>query len=141
MKRLARLVASVLGLLTLFCMDMEAKKPAFRNSVWVSEQQSFVADVGTMTETFRLEFGPGKEVVVRESWSLPAHPATYVNPDGTVDMLPGRSSESSSAGRWRYCFGKLTVTLEDGSKNVYHYRDGTLVQTDPTGTVREYRKL
>lgn len=140
MKLWARIFA-VLGLLTLFCMDMDAKRPAFRNSTWTHVQKTFVADVGTMTETFSLEFGSGQEVVLRTVWVMPAHPATYVNPDGTVDRLPGSRSEYTKKGQWRYRFGKLTVTLEDGDKEEYRYRSGTLSLTGPDGMVREFQKL
>jgi len=132
MKQLPYLSAFVasLSLALLSSMSLDAKKPSFKNTKWVSVEEMFVADVGTGRDTTTLEFGPGKDIVIRRSWFLPAHPATYVNADGSVDMLPARSGEYSSKGTWRYRRGKLTVTLDDGSKEEFRYKDGKLIQAE-----------
>jgi len=122
-------LASLFGAIALFFTtncSMEAKKPVLKNTKWVCVKEMFVADVGTSTETYTLEFTSAKECTYTMSWYTPAHPAMYVNPDGTIDTYPARSSEQVSKGTWTYKRGKLTVTLEDGSAKVFTYKDGKL---------------
>jgi len=140
-KNITRIVAfaATLSLLLLSSMDLFAKRPVFKNTKWACVEEMFVADAGTETDTTTLEFGPGKEIVIRRSWFLPAHPATYVNADGTVDMMPARNNEYTSKGTWKYRWGKLTVTLEDGSKEEFRYIKGMLVQKGTEGGVRVFR--
>lgn len=99
------------------------KNPVLKNSKWKAVQEEFVADAGTMTITYTLEFLSGKEVRVYEESYLPAHPAMYMNPDGTVDRMPARSSEHSESGTYTYRRGVLTITTEDGHRAVYLYQD------------------
>ncbi|MBR5735919.1 MAG: lipocalin family protein [Bacteroidales bacterium] len=106
---------------------MEAKKPVFKNTVWVCEREMFVADAGTMTQTFTLKLLPRNECILVSSWYMPAYPAMYVNEDGSIDMHPATSSEFSSNGTWKYSGGKLTVTFEDELEYVFELKDDTLV--------------
>ena len=99
------------------------KNPVLKGSKWTAVQEIFVADAGTMTITYTLEFTSGKDVLVKESTYLPSHPAMYMNPDGTIDRIPARSSESESAGTFKFKRGILTVTVEDGSTKLYFYQD------------------
>ena len=105
---------------------MQAKNPIRVNSRWVATQQIFVADVGTMTETYTLEFTSRKQCTYTSVWELPAHPATYVNADGTVDLIPGSSSRSVSVAAWKFRRGTLTLTFEDGSSKEFSYAGGAL---------------
>ena len=140
-KHIIRIVAfaATLSLLLLSSIDLSAKRPVFKNTKWVCVEEMFVADAGTETDTTTLEFGPGKEIVIRRAWFLPAHPAMYVNPDGTIDTVPARSNEYTSKGTWKYRRGKLTVTLEDGGKEEFSYLEGMLVQKGAVG-VKVFRR-
>ena len=132
--------AAVVSLLFLSCTGLSAKRPVFKNTKWVCVEEMFVADAGTETDTTTLEFGPGNEVVIRRSWFLPAHPAMYVNPDGTIDTIAAMSNEYTSKGTWKYRRGKLTVTLEDGSQEEFDYEEGMLVQKGAVGGVKVFRR-
>jgi hypothetical protein len=131
---------AILSLAFLSSMELSAKRPVFKNTKWVYVEEMFVADVGTETDTTTLEFGPGNEIVIRNAWHLPAHPAMYVNPDGSIDMIPGSSGEHSSKGTWRYRWGKLTVSLEDGSKEEFRYLEGMLVRTGGVGGAKVFHR-
>ena len=135
-----RIAMFFVTVLFLSSIDTDAKRPAFKNTKWVCVEEMFVADAGTETDTTTLEFGPGNEAVIRRSWFLPAHPATYVNADGSIDTVPARSNEYTSKGTWKYRRGKLTVTLEDGSKEEFRYVEGTLVQEGAIGGVKVFRR-
>ena len=140
LKRLVRLGSIAGALFLLASVGLEAKKPVLRNSKWVCEEKQFVADVGTATEITSLEFGAGNEVGIRMVWSMPGHPATYVNPDGSVDYIEGHRSEHLSRGTWRYRSGRLTITLEDGSHEFYRYKDGAFVQQTPYDTEKVFQR-
>ena len=120
-------IGAAILLTFLSCSIMSAKKPVFKKTVWESKQEIFVADAGTMTMTITLEFGSGKDVKVAWSSYLPAHPAMYMNADGSVDRIPASSSESVSKGIWEYKSGKLTITLESGTKSEFEYKAGCLL--------------
>ena len=141
-KPITRIVAfaATLSMLLLSSIDLSAKRPVFKNTKWACVEEMFVADAGTETDTTTLEFGPRKEIVIRRAWFLPAHPAMYVNADGTIDTVPARSNESASKGTWKYRWGKLTVTLEDGNKEEFRYIEGMLVQTGAVGGVKVFRQ-
>ena len=119
-------------------MRAEAKNPPLKNSGWICVHEIFVHDAGTMTETYTLDFTSGKECVLTCKWVMPAHPATYVGPDGTVDIIPERSSESILHGTWKLRGKKLTLNLEDGSTRTYLYRDGKLLDSQPSPEVMEF---
>lgn len=97
------------------------KNPVLKNSKWKAVQEEFVADAGTMTITYTLEFLSGKEVRVHEESYLPAHAAMYMNPDGTVDRMPARSWENTETGTYTFRRGVLTITTEDGQQTEYQY--------------------
>ena len=109
-------------------MLMLAVRPVFTNTVWQDERQEFVADAGNMKVTTTLEFTSGKDVVVRFSSYMPPYPATYVNPDGTIDTNPGWSSQREKKGTYKYRRGKLTITFEDGEPAMeLSYKNNTLI--------------
>jgi hypothetical protein len=139
MKRSFTIIAFAL-LFLLASIDLTAKRPVFKNTTWAYVEEMFVADAGTGTDTTTLEFGPGNEIVIRHAWFLPAHPAMYVNPDGTIDTIAAMSNEYTSTGTWKYRRGKLTVTLEDGSQEEFDYEEGMLVQKGAVGGVKVFRR-
>ena len=139
MKRSFTIIAFAL-LFLLASIDLTAKRPVFKNTKWAYVEEMFVADAGTGTDTTTLEFGPGNEIVIRHAWFLPAHPAMYVNPDGTIDTIAAMSNEYTSKGTWKYRRGKLTVTLEDGSKEEFDYVEGMLVHKGAVGGVKVFRR-
>lgn len=108
------------------------KNPVLKGTKWTAVQEIFVADAGTMTITHTLEFTSAKEVRVKEASHMPSYPAMYVNPDGTIDTIPGHSSESEYVGSYQFVAGALVITKEDGHKEIFHYtEDGTFVQKTP----------
>ncbi|NLZ20324.1 MAG: hypothetical protein GXY24_08735 [Bacteroidales bacterium] len=112
----------------LFISSMTAmcKTPVLKNTRWTAVQKLFVADAGTMTITYTLEFISDKDVRIREESHMPSYPASYMNADGTVDTIPGHSSETVEAGTYHFRRGKLTVTMEDSlPKEFALQRDGT----------------
>ena len=140
MKRLVRCAALAAALLFLSGLTLNARRPRLKNTKWVCVEKMFVADAGTMTDSTILEFGTGKDVVLRSSWFLPAHSAMYVNPDGSINRIEATSSGHSAAGTWKYRCKKLTVTLEDGGKAEYLFRNGTLVEAIPSDPPKVFRR-
>ena len=138
-KLLPALLVCLLMLTSLpaFC----CRKPVLKKTRWTAVQEMFVADAGTMTITYTLDFISKKEVRIKEESFLPAHPAMYMNPDGTVDRIPARSSESEEAGTYRVRRGILTITTEDGRRQDYTIReDGTITRQEPYGETLIFQK-
>ena len=128
-KHFAR-IASFFGAIAVFftsCATMNAKKPVLKNTKWVCVEKMFIADVGTSTETYSIEFTSATDCIYKTEWYTPAYPSMYVNQDGSIDTNPARSSEHVSKGTWKYNHGKITVSLEDGTNKVFEYKDGKLV--------------
>ena len=126
----------VLAVLLLSSSSFSAmcKNPVLKNTRWKAVREMFVADAGTMTITHTLEFGRGKDVVLKEESFLPSHPAMYMNPDGTVDRIPASSSERSETGTYRFRRGILAIMTEDGHTQEYRLQpDGTFVREEPWG--------
>ena len=123
-----RLAALFGGIVMLFisCVGLDAKKTALINTKWVCVKEMFVADAGTSTDTYTIEFTSAKECNYKMGWYLPAHPAMYMNSDGTVDTIPARCSESVSKCTWAFRRGKLTLRFEDGSVKEFTYKDDKL---------------
>ena len=122
--------ALVLIVMSLSCFTALGKKPVLKNTTWTAHQEMFVADAGTMTITYTLEFVSAKEVKIKEVSVMPSHPAMYMNPDGTVDRIPGWTNEREEAGTYLFKKGILNVRLEDGRERVYFLQpDGTFTTT------------
>lgn len=100
---------------TASCSILCRKKANLRDTAWVAKEQEFVADVGTATMTYRLVFSSEKEFTMATEFVMPSHPATYVNPDGTIDRIEGSTSRHESSGTYTYNGKALTLTLSDGS--------------------------
>ena len=135
------LPALLVCLLMLTSLPAYCRKPVLKKTRWTALQEMFVADAGTMTITYTLDFISKKEVLIKEESYLPAHPAMYMNPDGTVDRIPARSSESEEAGTYRVKRGILTITTEDGRRQDYTIReDGTITRQEPYGETLIFQK-
>jgi len=142
--RFARIasLAGAFALLLTSCGIMGSRKPSLKNTSWVCTKEMFVADAGRGTQTFTLDFTSAKECTYTVAWYLPAHPAMYMNADGTVDTLPAEHSEFVHKGTWVYDKGAVTVTFEDGSTRLFLYIDGKLDggrYDDGTGLVFDRR--
>ena len=134
-------IVVLIALLISSSLSAMSKNPVLKNTKWTAVQEEFVADAGTMTITYTLEFISDKEVRVHEKSVLPPYPAMYMNPDGTVDTMPGHSSERSETGTYSYRRGKLTITTEKGVKQEYTYKtDGTFVREEPWGALVVYSR-
>ena len=135
------LVLFVLGLAVAACGPTRGRTPALPGSRWQAVEEMFVADAGTMTITHTLEFVSREEVRTREEGYLPAHPAMYMNADGTVDTVPARSFETSGVGTYRLSRDVLTITLEDGLRQEYRLQpDGTFTRELDYGAVLVFRR-
>ena len=105
----------------------EGKKLKLKGTKWQCVEKLFVADAGTETITYTLEFVTDKNVVKTRRAHMPPYPAMYMNEDGVVPTEPGWDSSSSDKGTYRIKRDLLTITYEDGSTELYDYRDGKLV--------------
>ena len=110
---------------------------------WQFVEKIFVADAGTMTITHTLSFTSDKEVTLTVENHMPSYPAMYVNPDGTIDRIPGSHSVTEKKGTWSLRRKVLTITFEDGSEEVYDYTDGKIVSLRRTlsGETIEFTRL
>ena len=111
------------------------KDPVWKGTKWTATQEMFVADAGTMTIIHTLDFTSDKDVQVQQNGSMPSYPAMYVNPDGTVDKMPGRSFEYGYKGTYTFSQGKLIITKEEGGTQEEYtlQADSTLVRVEPWG--------
>ena len=139
--------------LCIFIINLRSEwflKQAFRKSLggvapptmsrWSGGYEEFVADVGTATVTMVLEFTSGKDFMLSEEYSMPAHPATYVNPDGSIDMIPGRGFRSEYKGTYRDRGRVLVLSMEDGTEMELRREGDGLVGETPFGEEVVFRK-
>ena len=105
------------ALLCLACSVMN-KKPNLKSTVWKCEYQEFVADAGNESVTVTLNFVSDKDYVLEYRAVMPSYPAMYMNPDGTVDKMPGYSREYSTKGTYSIDQGIVTLTDKEGSKTL-----------------------
>lgn len=118
------------------------KKPVFKKTVWEAVEKIFVADAGTMTITYTLEFTSAKNVQIKEESNLPPYHAMYMNPDGTVPMMPGQHSERTETGTYRVKGNMLTITTDDGHESLYFItREGKLTHMGYNGTELEFSQV
>ena len=113
---------------------------ALKNTTWEYIEEMFVADAGTMTITHTLEFTSANEVKVGWTSYMPAHPAMYMNPDGSVDTIPAHSGEFSHHGTYSLKKDVLKITLEDGSVTEYKLQGNTLISGKPDGPREIYTR-
>ena len=126
-------VAAAILLVLALCMVQCVGRTDLRGSRWTGGYEEFVADVGTATVTMVLEFTSGKDFKLSEEYSMPAHPATYVNPDGSIDMIPGRGFRSEYKGTYRGRGRVLVLLMEDGTEMELRREGDALVGETPFG--------
>lgn len=119
-----RIIGLLAASLLLSSCSVMCNKPNFKNTVWMAEARMFVADVGTQTTTYTLTLNPGNRYSLVTNSVLPPHPAMYMNPDGSVDTLPGFTSENTENGTYSFKKGILTLKSEEGETKELIYTDG-----------------
>lgn len=124
---------SLLVIICTSCSVMCNRKSALPGTKWTNVQKEFVADAGTMTITHTLEFTSRKDVRLEYEYLMPAHPAMYMNENGTVDTIPASSSENVIKGSYSVHRNKLTICWEDGSQKEFELKDGAIVGEVYTG--------
>ena len=124
------LVSALAAVSCISCSAARARKNCYRNTTWKCVYEEFLADAGTMTITVTLEFVSAKEYVMKNVAYMPPYPAMYMNPDGSVDMNPGFSSEHSSTGTYKVGRNEITLTEEDGGTKTLILLSGKLVSDD-----------
>ena len=105
------------------------KKPNLKNTRWSSEYMEFVADAGNATVTITLDFVSAKEFEMKTVSVMPSYPASYVNPDGTIDRLPGFSREYTVKGTYSVNKNVVKLTSESAETYTLNYVSGKL-ETD-----------
>ena len=71
-------------------------------------------------------YSPKADVPAFQRLSVYA-PKAYMNPDGTVDTLPGFSSKTEQEGTYSFKKNKLTLTFQDGSTMEMQFKGGAFV--------------
>jgi len=104
-----------LALVFTACSTLCSQKSRLANTRWTCSVEEFVADVGTATTTYTLEFTSAKTFALESEHVLPAHPATYVNADGTIDRIPGATSQYVRRGTYKAKKGTVVLSEEDGT--------------------------
>ena len=140
---LQRILVALVSLFMIFssCSFMFAK-PALKGTTWKAVQEMFVADAGTMTINHTLVFISAREVVVKYSSYLPSYPAMYMNPDGTIDTMPGMSNETEETCGYTFKHGILAVTRKSGGQEILHYElNGTFTRKESWGEVVVYKQV
>lgn len=120
--RIFSLLAAILVLTS--CSVMCIKNPSLKNTVWTAESHMFVADAGTETTTYTLTFSFGNRYNLVTKSVLPPYPAMYMNPDGSVNVEPGFSSESTESGTYSFKKGVLTLKPSEGQPKELIYTNG-----------------
>ena len=129
--RLFIVLLLVMGASLVF-MSMDGKKLKLKGTKWQYVEKMFVADAGTETTTYTLEFTTDKDVVKTRNSYMPSHPAMYMNPNGEVPTVPGWESNSSEKGTYRIKRNVVTITFEDGTTEIFDFTDGNLVSMRKT---------
>ena len=128
--------AAAVAIVLFSCSVMQSKKPVKNTgpvqpgTTWEYVEKMFVADAGTMTITHTLEFTTDKDVKVSWKSYMPAHPAMYMNRDGSVDTIPASGNESVDEGTYAVGKDKVTITLKDGTVQEYQLIEGDMLVFD-----------
>ena len=128
-----RYLLSILAaaLLCASCCLLRGQKSGLANTQWTSSYDMFVADAGTETTTVTLSLGR-KDFVLDWESLLPAHPAPYVNTDGTIDIIPAISRQRTQRGTYKVKSGHLVLTDESGTVHRLYIVSGQLKSKDLT---------
>lgn len=127
MKRFLLLFAC--AVMCLSCSVLRNMRSGYANTVWSGVYKIFVADAGTETVTVTLSFGATKFTMVENS-VMPSYPATYVNPDGTIDTLPGFTRENTRKGTYQVKGDEILLKQDDGTVHTLRLVDGLLESRD-----------
>ena len=121
-------------------ISMDTKKPKLKGTTWKCVESMFVADAGNERITYTLEFTSDRDVVYKRESYMPPFPSMRMNADGTVSTEPGWSSESSDKGTYKFKRKTLTITFENGSTDIFEWKDGKLVslRRSISGELREF---
>ena len=128
MKRTLLLLAG--AVVCVSCCALRNKKPAFANTEWISVYEMFVADAGTETTTVTLSFDAAKGFTLEEKSVMPPYPATYVNPDGTIDTHPGFTREYTRQGTYEVKGDIITLKQSDGTVHTLRFIASRLESDD-----------
>ena len=112
------------------CCVLHNRKADFANTRWTCVLEEFVADAGTETTTVTLGFDAANGFTLEEKSVMPSHPAMYVNPDGTIDTIPGFTREYTRRGTFEVKGNDLILTTEDGTVHKLHILPDRLVSDD-----------
>ena len=112
MKRFLLLFAC--AVMCMSCCVLRNMKSGYAHTEWTGVYKIFVADAGTETVTVTLSFGATKYTMVEKS-VMPSYPATYVNPDGTIDTHPGFTREYTSQGTYEVKGDEILLKQADGT--------------------------
>ena len=118
------------AVLCMSCCALRNKKSDYANTEWVCVYEMFVADAGTETVTVTLSFDAANGFTLEEKSVMPSYPATYVNPDGTIDTLPGFTREYTRQGTYTQKGTDLLLTTEDGTLHTLHILPDRLESDD-----------
>ena len=119
------------ALLCASCCLLRGQKSGLANTQWTSSYDMFVADAGTEKTTVTLTLGK-KDFVLDWESHLPAHPATYVNADGTIDTMPATTRQRTQRGTYKVKSGLLVLTDESGAVHRLYIVSGQLKSKDLT---------
>ncbi len=133
MKIAMRYLLSILAaaLLCASCCLLRGQKSGLADTQWTSSYEMFVADAGTETTTVTLTLGR-KDFVLDWESHLPAHPATFVNADGTIDTIPATSRQRTQNGTYKVKSNTLILTDEFGAVHRLDIVSGQLKSNDLT---------
>lgn len=123
-----------IGCLVLGFTVIDGKKPKLKGTTWRCVEELFVADAGTMTVTHKLTFTTDKDVIMTVEHYMPSYPAMYMNEDGSVDMIPARSSSTSDTCMYKVKDKKVIITTKVNNETVYEIKGRnvfSLVTTSP----------
>ena len=115
---------SLVILLVIFCTScsvMCTRQNKLKNTRWTCDYQEFVADVGNESVTVTLRFVSDREYVLETVGVTPSHPAMYMNPDGTVDTLPGHTWQYTSQGTYTVKKNEIVLTDKEGGVHTLQY--------------------
>lgn len=118
------------ALLSVSCCALNGRKLKLADTCWTCVYEEFVADAGTETNTVTLTFDAGNGYVLETRCSMPPYPATYVNPDGSIDTHPGYLREYSERGTYEVKRGAVILTGEEGATHTLHVVSDRLESAD-----------
>lgn len=130
------LLLLAVAMVSVSCCVLRGRKADYANTRWTCVYEVFVADAGTEKTTVTLDFDAANGFTLEEKSVMPSHPAMYVNPDGTIDTIPGSSREYTLRGTFEVKGNVLILTAEDGTVHKLDILPDRLVSDDVS-----YQKL